>query len=175
LATHQKGFLSLKYPRSERRPTTSDVILVTVQTITTVNNHNDSQQQHTTTILAGARIPVARIRSFPVRFRLGESNVWDGVDASEWVHAMQTQDLLVRAVICSSNNNDADLVRNNPPDSKISSVLDACFSKDDSLSARGIAKLIRLSQQQQQENDGSEEAGDKDIIIIRAPVTLPLE
>jgi hypothetical protein len=101
------------------------------------------------------------------------------VDSSAWIQATQTQDLLVQAVVCNENNDRDNADNNGGSEIPLSSLLDACFSKEEDtnqsrpiMSARGIAKLFRLSQQPEKNGETS---SDESMIIIRAPVTLPLE
>jgi hypothetical protein len=77
-------------PTSQRRPTASDIILLTIRTI------DDPTQ-----ILGGASIPVSRIPSFPARFFLNEKNALPSSSTLNWKSAMETTDILVEAVVCS--------------------------------------------------------------------------
>jgi hypothetical protein len=126
------GLLTLKNPRSELRPTASDVVLLTVRDV-----------KHPETVLAGAKLPVSRIR-FPLRFKLSTSNLVSAKEAAIWKESASQHDLLVQAVVCSSQ-------------SLTSSKSTTCSNS--SFQAQGVAKLLRLS-----DND----------VTIRSAVSLPL-
>lgn len=169
----------LKYPKSDRRPTASDVIVLTVRTV-----------EEPDIVISGAILPVSRIPSFPVQFRLDEKNAIAPLQSStqtlpqpvlspqeNWKYVIGNSDLLVQAVVCdreavmdirSASSNNLEVTSN--PELRMEQLLKYLVSSstDESkpLSARGMAKLIRYPEQHPRTN--------LDSIIIRAPVALPL-
>jgi hypothetical protein len=128
----------------------NEVVVITVRT---------SEQPDV--VFAGARIPVSRIGSFPVRFKMTDKNVILSPSSTSsarlvWTQAMTSSDLVVEAVVCPT---DAVL-----PDGTIAPSM--CRSTEEAAPIRaiGLAKLVRL----QSKNDDT-------VTFIRAPVALPLE
>jgi hypothetical protein len=87
--------------------------------------------KHPDIVLAGAKLPVSRIR-FPLRFKLSTSNLKGAKEAAIWKESACQHDLLVQAVVCS-------------PESLTTST---CSTSNARFQAQGVAKLLRL-----QEND----------------------
>ena len=188
------GLIYLKHPKSERRPKSSDVIVVSVRTMT-----------EPPVIVAGAILPVSRIPSFPVQFRINAKNIIhnsnnnNGATASSspndtsWNYLMNNQDLVVQAIVC-----DRDTIRDENGSTKnrnIYNLLNMCQStptKDSNtvpstvystpLTGEGIAKLIRYTGnsnnidtiQPDASSTSITDATSNEILIIRAPVSLPL-
>jgi hypothetical protein len=111
------GLLTLKNPRSENRPTASDIVLLTVRDV-----------KNPDIVLAGAKLPISRIR-FPLRFKLSTSNLVSAKEAAIWKESASQHDLLVQAVVCS-------------PESLKTSKSTTCSTS--SFQAQGVAKLLRL-------------------------------
>jgi hypothetical protein len=116
-------------------------------------------------VFAGARIPVSRIGSFPVRFKMTEKNVIQSPSSTSsarlvWTQAMTSNDLVVEAVVCQTDTM--------LPDGTIdvNATPSMCRSTEGAIPMRatGLAKLVRL-----QNNE------DDSVTFIRAPVALPLE
>ena len=105
----------MQNPKSERRPTASDVIILTVKSV------DDPD-----TVLGGARLPVSRV-SFPVRFRMNGKNAV--VSTQAWNKALASSDLLVQAVVCGRDNDKIDY---------------QTLPIRGSLTAQGVAKLVKL-------------------------------
>lgn len=113
------GLLSLKDPRSEVRPGAADTVILTVRDL----NHPDI-------VIAGARLPVSRIR-FPLRFRLTTANLVPD-KAAIWTDSAFQHDLLVQAVVCPAT------------------TTTTCSASSDTagrIQAKGLAKLLRLQDQ----------------------------
>lgn len=153
------GLLYLKNPKSDRRPLPTDSITLTVTVATEASLKDPSSTLvQDNTLVAGAKLPMNRIR-FPMRFQLSERNLLNG-DATEWKKALETQDLMVQARVCSqetigSGVSGLELLRtcqNNP-------TSDGLANDRSRIQAMGISKLLRFSDEQ----------------AIRAPVSLPLE
>ena len=172
----------LKNPKSERRPFSSDVIVLSVRTTLEPN-----------VIVAGAMIPVSRIPSsgFPFQFRINAKNAIQNKASSSspqetWNYVMNNNDLLVQAVVC-----DRDTIRfenGGKKNRNIYEVLDICQlapvehdSMSTRLSGEGIAKLIRYTGSNTMDKlESSSSASESKFtttpneVIIRAPVSLPL-
>jgi hypothetical protein len=134
---HSSGLLSLKNPRSELRPAATDTILLTVTDL----------KQPDLGILAGAKLPVSRIR-FPLRFRLSTSNLLAD-KAVEWKDSAADHDLVVQAVVCPEDG---------LSNTKARGAAASCSNAR--MQAKGVAKLLRLQDQG---------------VTIRAAVALALE
>ena len=156
------GLLYLRYPQSERRPTASDVIILTVRTAELPD-----------VVIGGAKIPVSRMGNSSVRFQMTSKNALRSTAATNksspaaiWDHAMTTSDLIVQAVVC-----DRDSVVSASKDADLTAVIAACRTIDGSppITAVGVAKLVRW---QPSSNDPSLSST---LAVIRAPVALPLE
>jgi hypothetical protein len=117
------GLLTLKNPKSELRPTASDIVLLTVRDV-----------KHPDIVLAGAKLPISRIR-FPLRFKLSTSNLKGPKELAIWKESASQHDLLVQAVVCS-------------PESLTTSPSTRTTCSDARFQAQGVAKLLRL-----QDND----------------------
>lgn len=167
----------LKNPRSERRPTASDVIVLTVR------QSNDPQSA---AAFAGAKIPVSRIKSFPVRFQMNVNNVILPSSLSSetptvsqslsqqqqkeilWTRAMTNSDLIVEAVVCSREialDRKESLSNNSSGDMKEMCRVTGGSSP---ISGQGYAKLVRISR-----NDDNK--GTNEVTIIRGPAAIRLE
>jgi hypothetical protein len=149
------GQISLGDPTSPIRPTASDVILLTVRPV-----------NEKTLILAGARIPVSRISSFPVRFILNEKNALPASSLIAWATAIKTVDLVVEAVVCSRDIVEEKRAAGDP--NVWSNAKTFCYSTSapngPTLGGTGLAKLLQL-------NTGPV---GSDPLIIRAPVSVVL-
>jgi len=149
------GLISLKNPRSERRPTAPDeVFLITVESF----QHPDAG------VLAGAKFPFSKIRGFPFQFQLYPQNILPRQQAFWDTDVNKKDDLLVQVVVCKSNSGvcadglqqttSATAIQRRSGDGQSTKIT----SDDTVLRARGVAKLLRLNDR-----------------VIRAPVSLPLE
>jgi hypothetical protein len=117
------------------------------------------------TVLAGAKIPVSRIRSFPVRFRLTAANALTGQEGT-WADAVQDKDVTVRAVVC---DREVDLAEAAAAAVEAkhdrNSMLSSCKNSNGKMiGGQGTAKLLRLQLQ------------DETIpTILRAPASVALQ
>jgi hypothetical protein len=172
------GMIYLKNPKSDRRPTPSDVIVLTVRTV-----------DEPDIVVSGAILPVSRIPSFPVRFLLNEKNAIAPLQSSmqklsssslspqeNWKYVLVNNDLLVQAMVCdrkavmeirsaSSDNLEGTTNPITRRDPLLSHQISSSPYESKPLSATGLAKLIRYPEQ-----PGTSSGS----IIIRAPVALPL-
>jgi hypothetical protein len=141
-------------PNSPLRPTASDIILLTVRPL------NDKAQ-----ILAGARIPVSKIPSFPVRFVLNEKNALPSA-SSAWATAIETVDMVVEAVVCSRDIVEEKRAAGDHDWSNAKKVCSATATgtTDSTLGGEALAKLLKLT---------TGPVGS-DPVIIRAPVSVVL-
>lgn len=115
-----KALISLSNPQKDR-PYANDVLVVQVW---------DSEQR--SLLLGGAKIPVAKIRSFPVMIQLGPPNA----KVLDWTERTSRADLWIEATIC-------------PEDSSSS-----CSPDEQRFVATGLSKLLT---QQQLPGIGDEE------------------
>jgi hypothetical protein len=156
-----KGLVYYKDPTGER-PYASDTLLITVAYAIPDSQRNDEYEKAVPHVLAGAKLPLNRVR-LPLRFRLTRENLLldekqlQGSPTVEKVLA--EQDLIVQAFLCSDET-----VRRHP---KGRDLVDACRHREQqrniagrTLEATAVAKLLRLPQLNEP---------------IRAPVSLPLE
>lgn len=106
-----------------------------------------SSSQPSGPILAGAKIPISSLR-FPFSFQMYEENLLVGTPGvrAAWENAVNSEDIILRAVICPSN-----------------SSLFPCVDMERKKYAEGVAKLI------------SKLPGLKEEDQIRAPASLPLQ
>jgi hypothetical protein len=101
----REGLLYLQYPTSDRRPTNADVIVLSIRTTTEPD-----------IVVAGAIIPVSRIRRFPFTFRINELNAIPSqlqqqpkssttvlLPSDVWKEVLARNDLLVQAIVCSDD------------------------------------------------------------------------
>jgi hypothetical protein len=172
------GMIYLKNPKSDRRPTAKDVIVLTVRTV----NEPDI-------IISGAILPVSRIPSFPVQFRLNEKNaiappqsaaqklpLSSSSPQENWKYVLVNSDLLVKAMVCDREaimdvrttlSDNVEVTSNSQlrMEQLLSYLSSSTRDESKPLSAKGIAKLIRYPEQ-----PGTTSGS----VIIRAPVALPL-
>jgi len=146
-----QGLLYLQQPNSERRPQATDVILVTVQSVSS------------STVLAAAKLPMTRIR-LPLRFQVGVNNRVPGQSVADWQSATDAGDLLVTATVCTSPSE---------TDSPMDFIKMCQATRTDNssgslpLQATGVSKLLRFA--------GSSSSETTTTTSIRAPVSLALE
>lgn len=152
------GQIALNEPSSSRRPTASDTIILTVRSV------NDP----TETVLAGANLPVSRIRSFPVRFLLNEKNSVSFAGGSgessrrTWINALENDDMVVEAVVCSRSSVD----EKRSAGESLLKLKGLCSTTSGStMGGKGFAKLLKL-------NTGGQAGSNT--ITIRAPVSVVL-
>jgi hypothetical protein len=116
------------------------------------------------TILAGAKIPVARV-SLHFRFRLTEQNAVHG-QLQAWREALQSSDLLLKAAICSVPDEEQKSRKTQTTTDTANLLLSGCATwKTLPLQAEGVAKLLLLG------NTNDEEGA----VVLRAPVSLSLQ
>lgn len=168
----------LKKPKSDRRPTANDVIILTVRTA-----------DEPDIVISGAILPVSRIPSFPVQFRLSEKNAIAPIQSTSsklppeslspqeyWKYVLLNNDLLVQAIVCDreaimdirSTSSDHPEGTSGPysrMEQLLSCPISSSPNESKPISARGIAKLIRYPERSRTTSDS---------IILRAPVALPL-
>ncbi|KAI2500140.1 hypothetical protein MHU86_14346 [Fragilaria crotonensis] len=104
-----QGLVYLTSPQ-QSRPVGSDFLILEIRN----GNHEGDKDSHINVVVAGAKIPVSRIR-FPMQFAMSEKNILPGQTVGE-------NDLLVDARICPSAA--------------------SCSADEATFKARGIAKMI---------------------------------
>jgi len=162
-----EGLVSLRNNPNDRRPTASDVLVLTVTTY-----------QRPDVVIAGAKVPIAKIGAFPFRFQMTEKNAvpapsLNNTPAKEvlsWKEATTTSDLVVNAFVC-----DRDIILlleansgSSSDNGDIQGLERQCRERNATLiRGMGLAKLVRL--QPAASGDGSAPT------VIRAPVSIVLE
>jgi len=142
------GLVYLKNPQSERRPSATDFLFLTVRPFADPSK-----------IIGGARIPLSRATSFSFNFLMNEKNAvsYDDRDAKKtWDECLSRDDLVLEAIVCSS-----EIVEDAMHDTQ--KALKLCNEQFQPISARGISKLVKLDRQ-----DGGS-------FSVRAAASLALE